>query len=223
MTWQRGQLVPCIAGKLSSLLHLRCNHCIWTRRNCKSASTLGPRGLGCALSRAGSQALPPCLRTGEAPRLQDGATVADAPGTPLAGLGHGALVLCQPVCRRPHPKLAIQLPRTNTAPAHVAGGNEVLLRLTQWPGSAVGSGGFVWGGSRRLAKHLQVRRLTLCAWCAWCAGVLVCWCSLWCAGVHVSACACACACQVRARVNAQAPSCAHLCDPPPCARVSGAG
>lgn len=30
------------------------------------------------------------------------------------------------------------------------------LQLTQWPGRKVGSGGFVWGASRRLASHFQL-------------------------------------------------------------------
>jgi len=30
-----------------------------------------------------------------------------------------------------------------------------VLQISQWPGSKVGSGGFVWDGSRRLASHFQ--------------------------------------------------------------------
>lgn len=48
---------------------------------------------------------------------------------------------------------ATQAQSIGSGAAAVAG--TVLLQLTQWPGSAVGSGGFVWGGARRLAAHLQ--------------------------------------------------------------------
>jgi len=40
-------------------------------------------------------------------------------------------------------------------PNEVNNDDNVVLNIAQWPGSKVGSGGFVWDGARRLALHLE--------------------------------------------------------------------